>query len=186
MGCGERDYRQNQAWQSQISGGFSAYTSVRGRPDDEQDVRGYLVLSGKALATRREALLDLLAETLTGARFDELKRLREIVSQMRSRRERSITGQGHAMAMLAACAAFAPAARLAHEQRGLEGVRRLKALDLELDEAGALEALSDRLQRLHQKMQSAPRRVLLVGEEEYRQSLSQALESPLERAAEGG
>lgn len=121
MGCGERDYRENQAWQSQISGGFSAYTSVRGRPDDEQDVCGYLVLSGKALASKREALLDLLAETLTAARFDELKRLREIVSQMRSRRERSITGQGHAMAMLAACAAFAPAARLAHEQRGLEG-----------------------------------------------------------------
>ena len=175
MGCGERDYRENQAYQSQIAGGFSAYTSVRGRPDDEQDVSGYLVLSGKALAVNRGPLMSLMVDTLDGARFDELKRLREIVSQMRSRREQSITGRGHSMAILAACASFAPAAQLAHNLRGLEGVRRLKALDRSLDQTEALAALSARLQALHEKMKTAPRRFLLVAEEEYRQSLSEGL-----------
>ena len=175
MGCGERDYRENQAYQSQIAGSFSAYTSVRGRPDDEQNVSGYLVLSGKALAVNRAALLALMAETLDGARFDELKRLREIVSQMRSRREQSITGQGHSMAILAACASLAPSAQLAHNLRGLEGVRRLKALDRSLDQDEALASLAARLQALHRKMQAAPRRFLLVAEDEHRQSLSEDL-----------
>ncbi|MBR9885207.1 MAG: peptidase M16, partial [Oceanospirillales bacterium] len=72
--CGERDYRQNQAYHSQITGGFSAYTTVRGRPENEQDVTGYLVLSGKALVVNRDALADLMVETLDRARFDETKR----------------------------------------------------------------------------------------------------------------
>ncbi|MBV1786613.1 insulinase family protein [Marinobacterium sp. D7] len=175
LGCGERDYRQNQAYQSQITGGFSAYTSVRGRPDNEQDVSGYLVISGKALAVNRDALADLMLETLGGARFDETKRLREIVAQMRSRREQSITGQGHSMAMLAACAGFAPSAQLAHNARGLEGVRRIKAMDRSLDQDGALDQLSQRLSALHQKLQGAPRRFLMVGEEEYRDALTKAV-----------
>ncbi|GGB90950.1 peptidase M16 [Marinobacterium zhoushanense] len=176
LGCGERDYRQNQAYQSQITGGFSAYTSVRGRPDNEQDVTGYLVMSGKALAVNRDALADLMLETLDGARFDETKRIREIVAQMRSRREQSITGQGHSMAMLAACAGFAPSAQLAHNARGLEGVRRIKALDKSLDQAEALDQLSQRLIALHRKLQGAPRRFLMVGEDEYREALTKAVE----------
>ncbi|KEA63893.1 metalloprotease, insulinase family [Marinobacterium lacunae] len=176
LGCGERDYRQNQAYQSQITGGFSAYTTVRGRPENEQDVTGYLVLSGKALVVNRDALADLMVETLDRARFDETKRLREIVSQMRSRREQSITGQGHSMAMLAACAGFAPSAQLAHNSRGLEGVRRVKAMDRSLEDAAALAQLSERLQRIHERMKGAPRRFLTVGEEEYKASLSQAVE----------
>jgi Zn-dependent M16 (insulinase) family peptidase len=175
MGCADRDYRENQAYQSQITGGFSAYVSVRGRPESEQNVAGYLVLSGKALAVNREPLMKLMAQTINAARFDELKRLREIVSQMRSRREQSITGQGHSMAMLAACAPLAPSAQLAHNVRGLEGVRRLKALDRALEDTQALEQLSARLAALHQKMQSAPRRFLLVAEEEHRASLTAGL-----------
>jgi Zn-dependent M16 (insulinase) family peptidase len=175
LGCGDRDYRENQAYQSQITGGFSAYTSVRGRPDNEQSVSGYLVMSGKALSVNREALMALMVETLSSARFDETRRIREIVSHMRSRREQSITGQGHSMAMLAACASLAPASQLAHRSRGLDGVRRVKALDNQLDDPAELEALSARLTALHARIQNAPRRFLMVAEEEYREPLAQAL-----------
>ncbi len=177
LGCGERDYRANQAYQSQVTGGLSAYTSVRGDTDNEQKISGYLVLSGKALAVNRDALGELLLDTLLHARFDEQKRLREIVAQMRSRREQSITGQGHSLAMLAACAGFAPASMLAHSSRGLEGVRRLKALDKALDSASGLQQLSESLAALHRRFIDAPRRFLLVGEEEYRDALANGLQS---------
>jgi len=176
LGCGERDYRQNQAYQSQVAGGFSAYTSVRGLPDNEQEVTGYLVISGKALAVNRDALADLMVETLDRARFDETKRMREIVAQMRSRREQSITGQGHGMAMMAACAGFAPSSQLAHNSRGLEGVRRIKALDRSLEDEAALDRLSQSLIALHQRIKGAPRRFLMVAEEEYRDALSKAIQ----------
>lgn len=176
LGCGERDYRENQAYQSQITGGFSAYTTVRGKPDDEQAISGYLVLSGKALAVHREALADLMLETVEKARFDETQRLREIVAHMRSRREQSITGQGHSMAMLAACSGFAPASQMAHNTRGLEGVRRIKALDRALTEQAELDKLSARLAEIHRLVAAAPRRFLSVGEEEHRDAMAQAIE----------
>lgn len=173
LGCGERDYRENQAFQSEISGSFSASVSVRGAPDDAQCVKGYLVLSGKALATNQERLAALMAETLSNARFDEQKRIREIVAQMRARRVNSITGRGHALAMQAAAAEFSPAARLAHVTSGLEGIRQLKALDKSLASEAALAELSASLQGLHQRLQGAPRHFLWVGEAEHQDVMAQ-------------
>lgn len=176
LGCGERDYRENQALQSEITGGFSAGISVKASIDDVQKVRGYLVLSGKALAVNQQALQQLMAETLEKARFDELPRIREIVAQQASRRAQSITGKGHALAILAASSELSPAGRFAHLTRGLVGIQASKALDKKLQEEAALEQLSQDLQTLHRKMQSAPRRFLLVAEEDHQQLLLQGLE----------
>ncbi len=179
LGCGERDYRQNQAYQSEITGSFTASASVRGAPDDAQQVSGFLVLSGKALAVNQERLASLMAETLKDARFDELKRIREIVAQMRSRRVNSITGRGHALAMQAASADYSPAAKLAHLTTGLEGIRRLKALDKTLDEPSAIQNLADAMAALHKRIQTSPRRLLLVGEAEHQAVLEQSYQQQL-------
>lgn len=50
VGCGDRDYLQMQDRISAESGGISAAFSAKGRVDDVQDLSGYLVFSGKALA----------------------------------------------------------------------------------------------------------------------------------------
>jgi len=176
LGCGDRDYRANQAYQSQVTGGLHAYTSLRGSVDDEQQVSAYLVMSGKALSVNSEKLTALMAETLADARFDETARIREIVAQQRARREQSITGSGHSLAMMAAGAGFSPVARLSHQTRGLAGVRFVKQLDKSLAEENMLTALSAELTALHERIRSAPRRFLLVGEEEHRDSLRQQLE----------
>ncbi|WP_151670676.1 insulinase family protein [Nitrincola schmidtii] len=174
LGCGDRNYRENQAYQSEISGSFSASCSVRGEPEDAQKVSGFLVLSGKALAVNQHRLADLMAETLNAARFDEHKRIKEIVSQMRSRRVNSITGRGHALAMQAASANFSPAAKLSHITSGLEGIRRLKALDNSLADNSELNTLAESMAALHQRIKSAPRRYLMVGEAEHQQAMDTA------------
>jgi Zn-dependent M16 (insulinase) family peptidase len=176
LGCGARDYRANQAYQSQVTGGLHAYISLRGSVDDEQSVNAFLILSGKALSINSEKLTALMAETLTDARFDEIARIREIVAQQRTRREQSITGSGHGLAMMAAAAGFSPAAQLSHRTRGLEGVRFVKQLDKSLAEQDMLTALSAELTALHERIRVAPRRFLLVGEQEHRDSLKQQLE----------
>ena len=48
LGYGKKDYLQSQAWQDSISGGVSAYTSVRGLIENEQDIKAHFVFSGKA------------------------------------------------------------------------------------------------------------------------------------------
>jgi Zn-dependent M16 (insulinase) family peptidase len=94
VGSAGRDYRTTQARQAAVTGGISARANVRGGVDDVQQVKGVLVLAGKALARNQAALSDLLWETLTSARFDELPRLRELVAQMRAHREEAITDHG--------------------------------------------------------------------------------------------
>ena len=171
LGCGERDYRANQAYQSQVTGGLHAYTSLRGSIDSEQEVSGYLVMSGKALSVNSDKLNTLMAETLEHARFDETARIREIVAQQRARREQSITGSGHSFAMMAACATLSPVARYSHKTRGLEGVQQVKALDKRLQDEAALQTLAADLASLHERIRQAPRRFLLVAEEEHQQAM---------------
>lgn len=177
LGCGDRTYQENQQYQTEVTGGIHGFASVRGAPDNEQDVKGYFTLTGKALVSKHEALLDLLKETLQFARFDELPRIREVVSQQRTRKEQSITGQGHAFAMMAAAAKMSPAAALSHATKGLESICYYKQLDEKLEDQEALKQLSQRLQELHSKIQLAPRQYLVVAEEEYQASLQNYLES---------
>ncbi len=129
LGCADKSYQQVQAWQSSITGGVNCFSSIRGGISDEQQVSGYITLSGKALARNAAPLSELLHETFNEIRFDELSRIRELIAMLRARREQSITGSGHALAMSAAVSGYSPAAALSHRQSGLAGIAFVKELD---------------------------------------------------------
>ncbi|MAL96723.1 MAG: peptidase M16 [Haliea sp.] len=175
-GLGDADYLSVQHRQSATVGSISAWTSARGGVDDEQQVSAHLVLSSKALGRLSQEQVTLMRDTLLEARFDERARLRELVSQQRARREQAVTGQGHALAMTAACAGMSPLGRLHHEQGGLEGLRRLKALDDSLDDDSRLEAFAASLGDLHRRLARAPRQVLTIADEPH---LDSAVDSAL-------
>jgi len=176
LGCGERSYQDNQQYQAEVSGGIHAFASLRSAIDDEQQVSGYFTLSGKALLAKEQALGQLLQDTLNAVRFDELSRIREVVSQQRARKEQGITGQGHAMAIMAAVARMSPVALQAHCTRGLASVAFYKQLDESVKQPQALQDLADELQALHQKIQQGQRQFLMVAEEEHQAQLQQSLE----------
>ena len=176
LGCADRSYQENQQYQTEVSGGIHAFTSVRGAPDDEQQVTGYFTLSGKALQSKFQSLSSLMRETLELARFDELSRIKEIVSQQRTRKEQSITGHGHALAMMAATSKMSPSAKLSQATRGLESICFYKELDDSLKQDDALQALSTELKALHQKLIQSPRQFLSVAENEHQQALQDDLE----------
>lgn len=180
LGCADRDYRANQALQSEVSGGLSASFTVRGALDNEQDVSGYLVLSGKALAVNQQALQQLMAETLDKARFDELPRIAEIVAQRSARLANSITGRGHALAMQAAAAKFSPVANLGQLTSGLVAIQSAKSLAQSIKDESALDELSASLVALHNKIKQAPRQFLLVAEEDHQQAMLAALQTSWE------
>lgn len=167
LGVGERDYLAVQRWQAEVVGSISAYSTVRGQSDDVQAIDAYLTLSSKALARNHGAMDELLNATLNQARFDELDRIRELVAQTRARREQSVTGQGHGLAMSAASAGMSPAAKLSHQLSGLEGIVAIKALDKRLDDPQALTSFAQGLARIHAMIAAAPRQFLLVGEAEH-------------------
>jgi len=187
LGSGGRDYASTQERQAAVTGGLGAYTLQRGSVDDIQDVTSRHVLRGKALLRNADALTELMHETLETVRFDEHRRLRELIAQSRAGREQSVTGHGHALAMMAAASGMSPTARLSHRANGLEGIKALKALDdsLDGDRADAnIAALGERLAALHERLRTAPRRFMLVAEEEHLDTLSATLEKHFDRSGE--
>lgn len=171
VGVGNRSYLETQAWQSSVSGGIGTQLSLRGEYDDIQSGKGYFVLGSRALLRNQAPFFDLLRETYTNARFDERDRIREIVAQMRARREQSVTGMGHQLAMGAATSGMSPVARLQFQLKGLAGIQHLKKLDDGLDDTVNLEQLCDSLMRIHRMMSAAPLQFLLVAESDPRRQV---------------
>ena len=159
-------YLDAQHRQAATVGSINAFTSMRGTLESEQVVTANFVLSSKALLRNAREQSQLMRETLEDVRFDETGRMRELVSQQRARREQSVTGNGHGLAMAAACAGMSPLAQLNHNVSGLAGIRSLRELDDSLREDAQLDAFATRLAELHQRISTMPRQHLTVAESE--------------------
>jgi hypothetical protein len=175
VGIGDKDFAEVQNWQSAVVGHIHAYTSLRSSIQSEQEVISYLIISAKALARNQTAMADLLKATLTEARFDEGKRISELVSQTRLRKENSITGNGHAIAMSTASASMSPLAQLHDSWGGMQGIRAIKQLDESLASAEGIKSLCDKLQAIHQQMLTMPIEILSVSEEEHQHNIESSL-----------
>ena len=175
VGVGNLNYLDTQERHSATVGSLSASVSSRARRDSEQSSDSFFVLSSKALADRMQPQLELMSDTLQAARFDECSRIRDLVSQMRARRDQGITGSGHALAMTAACAGMSPLAKRGHQQGGLEGIRTLRALDDVLKDEGELDAFAHSLGAIHKKLAGAGAPLLCtVADDPNIQSASEA------------
>lgn len=164
LGLGDADYLSTQLRQAAGVGSISFYTSMRGSVHSEQQLCASLVLSSKALLRQAKEQSALMRDTLLSLRFDEEPRIRELIAQQRSRREQSITGQGHSLALSAACAGMSPLARLHHELSGLAGISALRKLDSSLDSAVELSRFAEGLGALHNKLREANWEGLVVAE----------------------
>ncbi|HEY6529377.1 MAG TPA: insulinase family protein [Cellvibrionaceae bacterium] len=182
VGVGELDYIAMQRKQAATTGGFSAYTSIRGTVDDVHKTQNFLTLSGKALNRNQAGLSELMQATLDGARFNELNRIRESIAQARAHREQSITNNGHGLAMTAATQGMCAIARLNHDLGGLASIQRLKQLDDSLDNETALTAFCKSLSSIHTAVKDAPRRYLWVGEEQQADTQLNALKAAFQPA----
>jgi len=176
LGCGKRDYLETQEWQSQISGGINAYTTMRGKINDVQNIKGVFTLSGKALTRNHSSLTELIHETLHQPRFDEHDRIRELISQTRASLEQSITGSGHSLAMAAACSGMSPSASLSHQLNGLAGIHSLKKLDDTLKNKENIEELSSHFAEIHKQILDAPKQSLLIAEKAALNDIETTLE----------
>ncbi|WP_144822128.1 insulinase family protein [Marinobacter piscensis] len=185
VGCGDLDYLQMQDRISAESGGIGASFTAKGRIDDVQNVTGYMIFSGKALARNRTALTKLLHDVYTSARFDEKDRIRETIAQIRARREQAVTGSGHVLAMGAAAQGVSPGSWLAFRLGGLAGIRGTKELDQSLKNPDALAEFCDRLAALHNKIRKQEREFLVIGEEEQLPAVVDNLKTCWQAETEG-
>jgi Zn-dependent M16 (insulinase) family peptidase len=166
LGLKDGSYLDSQHRQASTVGSINAFTSMRGSVDSEQELTANFILSSKALLSKAGAQNQLMRDTLETVRFGETARIADLISQQRARREQSITGSGHALAMTAACAGMSPLARLNHEVSGMAGIKTLRELDDSLRDKATLASFATRLENLHQRMTSVPIQLLTVAEAE--------------------
>ena len=176
LGVGEQDYLAIQSRQAQVCGGLGASSSIRPVLIDKQRVNGYFVLSSKALVPNAQAMTELMAQTFNDVRFDETGRIKELIAQRRARRERSITGQGHSLAMSAASSGMSGLSAQQEAWGGMSGIREVIALDDALKaDPNAMTALCATLESIHGKLAGAAKQVLLVAEPHHKDALLEAI-----------
>ncbi len=154
VGINKDSYLEVQDRQSATVGSLGVSVSTRASRTDIDQASGFLVVSSKALANRMTEQSNLMIDTLTSASFTEGGRIRELISQMRARRDQSISGAGHSLAMTAASAGMSPLASLYHRQSGLEGIQRLRQLDDRLANADEIEKMGASLTALRDHLLS--------------------------------
>ncbi|MDM8569485.1 insulinase family protein, partial [Thiotrichales bacterium HSG1] len=175
MGCGDKDYQTMAKLQASVTGGIYARSSLRGNINDAQDVHGVFTLSAKALIRNQSQQAELLKNTWETVRFDELPRLRELVAQIRTASDNSITARGHHLAMSACSSTMSPTGEFSHRWHGLAGIQGMRKLDDSLDDADKLAELSAKMQQIHKKLLTAPKQLLIVSEQEHQTIISESL-----------
>lgn len=177
LGIADKDYSEVQAWQAQVSGGINCFSSIRSNLDDVQKIKSVIAFSSKCLADKHSALSELMHETIHNVRFDESQRLSDLIEQICARKENSITGQGHSLAMSLASSRMSPTAQLAHNFTGLEGIQRLKAIRQQLQTEQPRQDLLNKFQQIHDLVLAANKEFLLIAEPEKQQHVSQEIDA---------
>ena len=157
---------ETQAWQAAVSGGLSAYYSMRGQVENEQAVKAMFVLSGKSLVSKHAELTELMQKTIETVSFNEKSKIRELIAQKRAGMEQSVTGSGHSLAMAAASSMMSPVAKLSNSVSGLKGIVAIKALDETLESESGLDSLIEKFKKIHTFILLSPRQLLLVSDAE--------------------
>ena len=126
VGAAGNDYLTQQQRQTASLGSLSAYVSLKPKVDDSNQLLTNLVMSGKALANKANDFTQIVKETWQAADFKEEDRLVELLNQIKTQREQSITGQGHGLAMSLAAAPLSKAASASDALAGLPQIKQLK------------------------------------------------------------
>ncbi len=165
VGSGNRDYLETQMLQHAVTGGVSAWSTIRAEHVDPFTFRSFFTVSSRTLVRQADPMIDLVIDTLMNPRFDETARIRDLVRQLRARQEANIAGNGHTLALAAAGGCLRPVPRLYHEMSGIEGIRRLCRLDDSLDDPELLQEFCAGLGELRDRLAATERHLLVVTDE---------------------
>lgn len=157
LGVGTQDYLAMQKAQTAVSGGMQGKLHIDADPDDvNKQATPLLGLSIKSLNKNIDAASALLQNTFHNVRFDETQRIKELITQMRTSAEQSITQSGHLFARMAATSQLNPNAHLSEQLSGLTAIKTLQQLDDTLQAGGDISPLLARLNSIHNKVRQAP------------------------------
>jgi Zn-dependent M16 (insulinase) family peptidase len=126
IGSGSRNYAQNLEYLQAHTGGIGASCALHLQTDDSKMARPSFHLRGKALHRKMDKLFTLMRDTLSKPRFDEKKRIEELVMQLRDAQLNRLNRQAMRYAIQLALSGFSPAS---HISEAWYGLRYFKAIE---------------------------------------------------------
>ena len=171
MGAGEKSYLEQQARISAITGGVSARTMYQ---PFNGDIKGFWVLSGKALLENHQNLGELLQDILFNARFDEVKRMQEIMAQIKLGREQGIVSNGHSYAMGVASQNISLISQMDQRLSGMQSIKDFRVTESTLKDETKCREFGEKLSALLAKLQKSTYELIVLNDSEEIQSVGQA------------
>ena len=116
------------------TGGISTGILIQDDPEDETDYQAFFTFSLKVLYEKLEKGTELLKEAMTESKFDDTKRLKEIVQSIRAHLESAIQNYGHVAASLRASAYTNADSAFGEAVSGISYYRFIKELETNYEE----------------------------------------------------
>lgn len=114
-------------------GGFGASGQAFPQAGNDQDYFPKMVVRAKALVEKVDKLFALVEEMLLHTRFDEEKRLREVIQEVKSRMEFGIINRGNAVAARRVMSYFSQLGKYLELTKGLAYYRFVADLERDFD-----------------------------------------------------
>ncbi len=150
VGVGARDYKANLEYIQTHTGGLSASSALYVQTTAPYQMRPCLILKGKALARKADKLFSLLAEISTSLRFDEKKRIKDLLAQLYTALQNKLNRNALRYAIQHALSGFSTPSHISEAWNGLSYYYTIKELLSDLE--SNLPKVIDKLSSLKEKL----------------------------------
>ena len=155
LGLGNSSYEEVQKRQASITGGVNAsFILLPGNTIESKKIG--LKISSKSLEKNVNAMQDLMIETAINANFNNPDRVKEIIEFSAVSAEKSLTQNGHSMAMSSAASQISERAATNEIISGLSYIKNLKSLKDNLQDKNNLDEFIELMKSLQSKISKTP------------------------------
>ena len=158
VGIQDKSYEEIQAHQSKISGGISAAIKLQTKESSEPGTL-FLSIASKCLEENFNAMEELIFNTIKSVRFDEEKRVLDLLNIFVARNDESLNQNGHYLAMNSAASSLNTLATTSFYLSGLQMIHRTKELISKIQLDGDASYIINILQNIHGKVSSKPHKI---------------------------
>lgn len=150
LGVKERSYAENLNMIHAFTGGIDASCSLHVSVDNPLKMTPCLQLQGKALYRNAKRLFSLLKETASSVRFDETKRIEELIDQLVTGLANRLNNNALRYAIQQALSGYGPASHMSNQWYGLPFYKSVQKISQNKKEE--LPKLIDHLKQLKEKL----------------------------------
>lgn len=165
LGLKEASYEHTLETMHAFTGGISASCGIYTPCDNTDEPKPVLIFKGKALKRYKKEFLELLYKMIYHPRFDELKRLEDLINQLYTSLQNKLPRHAMRYASQRALSAFSKTSYVNHLFYGLPFYEKIKAIKSGGKEA--IKVLSVQLKNLYDKwVVKAPIELVIVADHE--------------------